>query len=89
MVVPDAPSAVEKFAASALADELGKCLGARPAVICEHASRKGPMLYVGATRAAEKARGGRTWEADDDENRLIGEFLSGYYGAAAAPHLKR
>ena len=56
VVIPDKPTAVEKFAAAELADELGKCLGYRPVVICERASRKGPMLYVGATKAAKAAR---------------------------------
>lgn len=29
------------------------------------------------------------WNPQDDENRLIDEFLSGYYGTAAAPFLKK
>ena len=65
VVIPDNPTAVEKFAAAELADELGKCLGYRPVVICERASRKGPMLYVGATKAAKKARGERPWKTDE------------------------
>ena len=65
VVIPDKPTAVEKFAAAELADELGKCLGYRPVVICERASRKGPMLYVGATKAAKKARGERPWKTDE------------------------
>ena len=56
VVIPDKPTAVEKFAAAELADELGKCIGYRPIVICERASRKGPMLYVGATKAARVVR---------------------------------
>ena len=56
VIIPDTPTAVEKFAAAELADELGKCLGYRPIVICERASRKGPMLYIGATKAAKAAR---------------------------------
>ena len=64
VVVPDSPTAVEKAAAKELADELGKFLVARPIVICERASRKGPVLYVGATRAAKAARGERPWEVD-------------------------
>ena len=57
VAIPDKPTDVEKFAASELADELGKCLGYRPIVVCERATRKGPVLYVGATRAAKEARG--------------------------------
>lgn len=56
IVIPDAPTAVEKSAAAELAENLEKCLGYRPITICERASRKGPMLYVGATRAAKAAR---------------------------------
>lgn len=29
------------------------------------------------------------WDPKDDENRLIDEFLNGYYGTAAAPFLKK
>ena len=66
VVIPDKPTAVEKFAAAELADALGKCLGYRPIVICERASRKGPMLYVGATKAARESRcHQRPWQTDE------------------------
>lgn len=64
VVIPDEPTAVEKSAAAELAGELGKCLGCRPIVICERVSRKGPMLYVGATKASKAVRGNRKWDTD-------------------------
>ena len=64
VVIPDEPTAVEKSAAAELACELGKCLGNRLIVVCERASRKGPMLYVGATKASKAARGDRTSKTD-------------------------
>ena len=64
VVIPDEPTAVEKSAAAELAGELGKCLGCRPIVVCERVSRKGPMLYVGATKASKAVRGNRKWDTD-------------------------
>ena len=70
IVIPDEPTAVEKSAAAELAGNLEKCLGYRPITICERASRKGPMLYVGATRAAKAAQEGarpsaQQWRTDE------------------------
>ena len=42
VVVPDAPTAVEKFAASELAGELGKCLGETPEIVREGAYHQAP-----------------------------------------------
>ena len=56
VVVPDEATAVEKFAASELAGELGKCLGATPEIVREGAYHQAPCLYVGATKAAREAR---------------------------------
>ena len=69
VVVPDAPTAVEKSAAAELAGELGKCLAAQPEIVPEKAAREGrtparPCLYVGATKAAKAARGDKPWETD-------------------------
>ena len=65
VVVPDAPTAVEKFAASELAGELGKCLGATPEIVREGAANGGVKLYVGATKAAKAVRGGKPYETDE------------------------
>lgn len=56
VVVPDEATAVEKFAASELAGELGKCLGETPEIVREGAYPQAPCLYVGATKAAREAR---------------------------------
>ena len=63
VVLPDAPTAVEKSAAAELAGELGKCLGETPEIVAEAAAADGAAavrLYVGATRAAKRARGAGT-----------------------------
>lgn len=65
VVIPDAPTAVERFAASELAGELGKCLGERPKIMAESAASGGIKLYVGATKQAKAARGEKPWEADE------------------------
>ena len=70
VVVPDSPTAVEKFAAGELVGELGKCLGGAPSVVSESDVREGraparPCLYVGATKAAKAARGDKPWETDE------------------------
>lgn len=56
IVIPDQPTTAEKATAAEAAGELEVRLGYRPIVICERASRFGPMLHVGATRAARAAR---------------------------------
>ena len=59
VVLPDSPTAVEKSAAEELAGELGKCLGEQPKVIAEADLAKdttAASLFVGATKAAKKAR---------------------------------
>ena len=56
VVVPDAPTAVERFAASELAGELGKCLGEKPEIVSEGRAPARPCLFVGATKAANAAR---------------------------------
>ena len=57
VVLPDEPTAVERFAASEIAGELGKCLGYVPEIVREGECPRVPRLYVGATRAAKEARG--------------------------------
>ncbi len=60
VVLPDAPTAVEKSAAAELAGELGKCLGETPKVVAEADLAKDASavkLFVGATKAAKVARG--------------------------------
>ena len=65
VVVPDAPTAVERSAAGELAGELEKVLGARPEVVGENeAPRDSVKLFVGATRAAKAARGEKPWPVD-------------------------
>ena len=69
VVVPDAATAVEKFAANELAGELGKCLGKRPDIIVETDDvgtgvSSPARLYVGATKASKATRGRKTWETD-------------------------
>jgi len=56
VVLPDAPTAVERFAASELAGELGKCLGEIPEIVREGRTPSYPCLFVGATKAAREAR---------------------------------
>lgn len=65
VVVPHAPTPVERFAAAELAGELGKCLGIHLDVVVEGSQRGRPALYVGATRAAKATHGGRRWRADE------------------------
>ena len=64
VVLPDAPSAVERSAAKELAGELGKCLGRRPTIVAEKDATNGTRLFVGATRAAKTARGEKPWPVD-------------------------
>ena len=67
VVVPENATEVERFAANELAGELGKCLGGKLDVIAETDEKCGTSparLYVGATKAAKAARGGRAWETD-------------------------
>ena len=56
VVIPDEATAVEKFAASELAGELGKCLGKTPEIVREGVCPHAPRLYVGATKAAKALR---------------------------------
>ncbi len=65
VVIPDTPTAVEKFAASELAGELGKCLGVTPEIVREGAANGGVKLYVGATKAAKAVRGKKPWQTDE------------------------
>ena len=65
VVVPDEATTVEKFAASELAGELGKCLGATPEIVREGAANGGVKLYVGATKAAKALRGKKPWQTDE------------------------
>ena len=65
VVVPDEATAVEKFAASELAGELGKCLGATPEIVREGAANGGVRLYVGATKVAKALRGKKPWQTDE------------------------
>ena len=64
VVLPDSPTAVERSAANELAGELGKCLGARPAIRSERDATGGTRLFVGATRAAKATRGEKAWPVD-------------------------
>jgi len=69
VVVPDKPTAVEQFAASELAGELGKCLGATLEIQSESklSTSHFPLstLYVGATKAAKAIRGEKPWQSDE------------------------
>ena len=79
VVIPDKPTAVEKSAAKELAEELGKCLGEKPDVFAEGALDDGTgdsascrqcgaaRLFVGATKAAKKARAAdaRPYQVDE------------------------
>ena len=65
VVVSDEATTVEKFAASELAGELGKCLGATPEKVREGAANGGVKLYVGATKAAKAVRGLKPWQTDE------------------------
>ena len=65
VVVPDEATAVEKFAASELAGELGKCLGVTPEIVREGAANGGVKLYVGATKVAKALRGKKPWQTDE------------------------
>ena len=64
VVLPDAPTAVERFAAGELAGELAKVLGVRPGVVSEKDAAAGAKLFVGATKASKAARGDRPWKTD-------------------------
>ena len=60
VVLPAKPSAVETSAAKELAGELGKCLGETPKIVAETSvsgDATAARLFVGATKAAQKARG--------------------------------
>ena len=68
VVIPDEATAVEKFAASELAGELGKCLGKTPEIVREGVCPHAPRLYVGATKAAKalrEERPARPWQTDE------------------------
>ena len=73
VVVPDEATAVEKFAASELAGELGTCLGAVPEIHGESElstlNSQLSTLYVGATKAAVAAQG--VAENDVRMHRLV------------------
>ena len=69
VVVPDEATAVEEFAASELAGELGKCLGAVPEIRGESQlttpNSQLSTLYVGATKVAKALRGKKPWQTDE------------------------
>ena len=71
VILPDAPTAVERSAAAELAAELGTCLGADVPILAEADLRETraadrPHLYVGATKAARESRGSRRpWQTDE------------------------
>ncbi len=65
VVVPDEATAVERFAASELAGELGKCLGEIPEIVREGRTPSHPCLFVGATKAAKAVRGKKPWQTDE------------------------
>ena len=69
VAVPDSPTAVERFAASELACELGKCLGKAPDILPESEvpvrAAGHPVLFVGATKTAKAARGEKPWRTDE------------------------
>ncbi len=64
VVLPDSPTAIEQSAASELAGELEKVLGKRPEIVAEKDAADGERLFVGATKTAKAARGGKPWETD-------------------------
>jgi hypothetical protein len=69
IVIPDSPTAVEKFAAEELAGELGKCIGARLPIRHESkfknpSSQSSTFLYVGGTKRSRSIRGQKPWDAD-------------------------
>jgi hypothetical protein len=55
VVVPDGKGAVAMSAATMLADTLEKASGARLAIVEETGAPAGPKVFIGKTRAAEKA----------------------------------
>ena len=55
VVVPDGKGAVAMSAATMLADTLEKASGARLAIVEETQAPAGPKVFIGKTRAAEKA----------------------------------
>ena len=71
VILPDAPTAVERSAATELSTELGKCLGTDVQILAEADLRgtcavERPRLYVGATKAARESRGSRRpWQTDE------------------------
>ena len=65
VVLPDAPTAVERSAADELADGLHRVLDADIRVVAESAApADAPRLSVGATRASRTARGDAPWRPD-------------------------
>ena len=69
VVVPETPTAVERFAAAELAGELGKCLGETPEIRTESeraaSAAQHPVLYVGATKASQALRGEKPYRTDE------------------------
>ena len=69
VVVPETPTSVERFAATELAGELGKCLGETLEIRCESeraaSAAQQPALYVGATKASKALRGEKPYRTDE------------------------
>lgn len=66
IVLPQASTAVERSAATELAEGVEKMLGARPAVVSEKSAAAGaPRLYIGATAVSARLRGGAAWKTDE------------------------
>ena len=81
IVVPDASTAVERAAAARLADGLRRMSGQSVPVVAESAAKADAFKFlVGATRAADVARGDADWAPDEILVRTIpdGAILAGH-----------
>ena len=81
IVVPDASTAVERAAAARLSDGLRRMSGQAVPVVAESAAKADAFKFlVGATRAADVARGGADWAPDEILVRTIpdGAILAGH-----------
>ena len=65
IVLPDAPTPVERTAAAELCDGILKMTGRAPAVVGERAATASVRFFVGATRAASAAFPAVRWKPDE------------------------
>ena len=81
IVLPDAPTAVERAAAARLAEGFRRMSGVDVPIAAESAATADAYgFFVGATRAAEAARGGADWAPDEILVRPVagGTVLAGH-----------